>query len=491
MTYKDILDQIQGSGQSWSQWDLDTAKAHPEFGASMLSYKSDWYNAKDQAGRTAANAAAENLRRQYGNYLGGPDGSKYYGLGASPGGYQSGYKSRISEILDKMGDYGEHSYDPAPVYDNRYQQKLDELLGKVQSYGPFSWSKETDPSYSAYAKQYRREGQRATQDALAQAAAMTGGNVSSAAMTAASQAGDYYAGQLADKIPELYENAYQRYLSQYQMLADQLSETRTAEQADYAKYLDRLGQYNTDRSYSYNQWLDQYNMLGSALGAYQGQDQTEYQRLLDQVDYDRQNKSLYQQQVDAILAAGGAPSAALVGQSGYGQEYVNALKNLYRQQAAAKAAKSSGGGSSDGSRGGDAGGDGGGDGEDQGSVYQRLYDSGIMTEAEAYEALMRMGYSSTQADKLAGYFGGLVESGALEDQEERYYSSAMTNQTEPVTPVGSMHDPNPAPHELVHIEGMEPVTWQKLAELMEAGKVEEIYDRKTNTRTYVRTGGKS
>lgn len=84
-----------------------------------------------------------------------------------------------------------------------------------------------------------------------------------------------------------------------------------------------------------------------------------------------------------------------------------------------------------------------------------------------------------------------MESGALEDQEERYYSSAMTNQTEPVTPVGSMHDPNPAPHELVHIEGMEPVTWQKLAELMEAGKVEEIYDRKTNTRTYVRTGGKS
>lgn len=411
MTYEDILKQIQGSGQSWSQWDLDTAKAHPEFGASMLSYKSDWYNAKDQAGRTAANAAAENLRRQYGNYLGGSDGSKYYGLGVSPGGYQSGYKSKISELLDRMGDYGEHSYDPAPVYDNRYQQQLDELLGKVQSYGPFSWSKETDPSYSAYAKQYRREGQRATQDALAQAAAMTGGNVSSAAMTAASQAGDYYAGQLADKIPELYENAYQRYLSQYQMLADQLSETRTAEQADYAKYLDRLGQYNADRSYSYNQWLDQYNMLGSALGAYQGQDQTEYQRLLDQADYDQQNKSLYQQQVDAILAAGGAPSAALVGQSGYGQEYVNALENYYRQQAAAKAAMT-GGGSSGGSRGGSAGGDGN---DYEGSVYQRLYDSGIMTEAEAYETLMRMGYSSTQAGKLAGYFGGLVESGALTD----------------------------------------------------------------------------
>ncbi len=425
MTYKDILDQINGSGQSWSQWDLDTARAHPEFGASMLSYKSDWYNAKDQAGRTAANQAAENLRRQYGNYLGGSDGSKYYGLGVSPGSYQSGYQSRISEILDRMGNYGDFSYAPAPAYVSRYQQKLDELLGKVQNYGPFSWSKETDPSYSAYAKQYRREGQRATQDAMAQAAAMTGGNVSSAAMTAASQAGDYYAGQLADKIPELYENAYQRYLNQYQMLADQLGQTQGAEQMDYAKYLDRLGQYNTDRSFGYNQWLDRYNMLGSALGAYQGQDQTEYQRLLDQADANRQNQSLYQQQVDAILSAGGTPSAALVGQSGYGQEYVNALGSFYKQRQTRRAG-SGGGGTSGGSGGGNTGGDGGPSdtgNDDEGSIYQRLYDGGIMTEAEAYETLIRMGYSNTQADKLAGYYSGLVESGALEDQENGYNQS--------------------------------------------------------------------
>lgn len=408
MTYEDILKQIQGSGQSWSQWDLDTAKAHPEFGASMLSYKADWYNAKDQAGRTAANEAAENLRRQYGNYLGGPDGSKYYGLGISPGSYQSGYQSRISEILDKMGNYGEHSYAPAPVYDNRYQQKLDELLGKVQNYGPFSWSKETDPSYSAYAKQYRREGQRATQDALAQAAAMTGGNVSSAAMTAASQAGDYYAGQLADKIPELYENAYQRYLNQYQMLADQLGQTRNAEQADYAKYLDRLGQYNTDRSYSYNQWLDQYNMLGSALGAYQGQDQTEYGRLLDQVDYDRQNRSLYQQQVDAILSAGGAPSAALVGQSGYGQEYVNALENYYRQQAAAQAAKSGGGGSSGGSRGGNT-------GDSSGNDYEGLFRAAMASGyPESYISNHYKEYGFTSKTGLTGEYKAWAESA---DQE--------------------------------------------------------------------------
>ena len=350
MTYEELLDQIQGKGQSWSQWDLETARKNPAFGASMLTYKQDWAEATDQAGRTAANQAAEALRRQYGSYLGGSDGSKYYGLGG-PGSYQSSYQDRISEILDEMDNYQDFDYGPAPTYNNRYQETLDELLGKVENYGPFSWSKEEDPAYSAYAKQYRREGQRATADAIAQAAALTGGQVSTAAATAASQAGDYYAGQLADVIPQLYENAYQRYLSDYSLLADQLGQVRQAEQLDYAKYLDELGQYNTDRNLSYDQWLQGYNMLSGNLSAFQGQDQTEYGRLLDQIEYNMQQdaldrelaaeqQNLYQAQVDAILSAGGTPSDALVGPSGYSDEYVNALRAYY----AAQAAPSGGGG---------------------------------------------------------------------------------------------------------------------------------------------------
>lgn len=350
MTYEELLDQIQGKGQSWSQWDLETARKNPSFGASMLTYKQDWAEATDQAGRTAANQAAEALRRQYGSYLGGSDGSKYYGLGG-PGSYQSSYQDRISEILDEMDNYRDFDYGPAPTYNNRYQETLDELLGQVQNYGPFTWSKEEDPAYSAYAKQYRREGQRATADAMAQAAALTGGQVSTAAATAASQAGDYYAGQLADVIPQLYENAYQRYLSDYSLLADQLGQVRQAEQLDYAKYLDELGQYNTDRNLSYDQWLQGYNMLSGNLSAFQGQDQTEYGRLLDQIEYNMQQdaldrelaaeqQNLYQAQVDAILSAGGTPSDALVGPSGYSDEYVNALRAYY----AAQAAPSGGGG---------------------------------------------------------------------------------------------------------------------------------------------------
>ena len=399
MTYEDVLKNIQAAGleNQFSQYDLNTAREHPEFGASMLSIKQDWNAATDQAGRTAANQAAEALRRQYGSYLGGIDGSKYYALGPSPGSYQSPYQQQIQDALDRLGSYESFDYGPAPTYNNRYQAEIDSLLDRVQNYEDFTWSKDTDPAYSAYAKQYRREGQRATEDALAAAAAATGGQISTAAITAASQAGDYYAGQLAEAIPQLYEAAYSRYLSEYSKLVDQLNQTQQQEQMDYNKYLTELGQYNTDRNLGYQQWLDEYSMLGSYLGALQGQDSTEYDRLMDQVDYNRDQQSLYQAQVDAILQAGGLPSTSLVGQSGYSDEYIQAIRNYY---AAQQAAAASGGGRSGG--GGSSGG--GSEPTESVGIYQQLYDMGIRTEDDAYAALLGMDYSNTEELELSSRF---------------------------------------------------------------------------------------
>lgn len=494
MTYEDVLKQIQNAGMmgNFSQYDLDTARRDPGFGATMLSYKKDWLAAGDDEARREINQKAEALRKQYGSYYGGTDGSKYYGLGQTPGSYQSAYQNRIDEalaglggktahqdrisgILDRMEGYGDFDYGPAPTYQNRYQRELDELLGEVQNYGPFAWSKEEDPAYSAYAKQYRREGERATANALAQAASATGGQVSTAAMTAASQAGDYYAGKLSDKIPELYENAYQRYLSQYQMLADQLGQTRTAEQSDYAKYLDQLGQYNTDRAQSYDQWLQGYNMLGSTLGAMQGQDQTEWDRrldtlgalqgqdgtayswYLDQVNYQAQQdalareqaaqqQSFYQQQLDAILAAGGSPSAGLIAGSGYQNEYVQAMENYYRQQAAKAVSSGGGGGSAGGGASGSTGSGSSGGEMDYAGLFAAALESGnpksfISNNYKRYGFTSNTGiyddYKTWKADKDAddgidkssiiqlGYgplspegLDQLVRSGQVEEYEE-------------------------------------------------------------------------
>lgn len=344
-TYEDFEKAAAGSNVNFSQYDLDLAKKYPEFGMSVLNLKKDYANATTEEQRQLANARANELRKNYGNYSGGADGSSYISMGK--------YAQGIDDTLDKIGSFPSFTYGDAPSYENRFQQKQQELLDAALNREPFSWSKETDPQYGSYKKTYLREGERATANALAQASAASGGRPSSYAVNAATQAGDYYATKLADAIPTLYQQAYERYLKDYQMKLSDLNAVNQQEQLDYAKYLDQLGQFNTDRSFSYNSYLNDYNRLQDYLGNLQGQDNTSYNRYLDilnrQQEKQQQEQELRRQQVDAILQAGGSPSAGLVGGSGYESEYVRALENYYRQQAMQEAAKgsgSSGGGSS-------------------------------------------------------------------------------------------------------------------------------------------------
>lgn len=100
------------------------------------------------------------------------------------------------------------SYENAGSYLSANQAAIDALRGRILGRGAFDYDYTTDPRWQAYRKEYVREGQRAAADTLGQASALTGGRPSTAAITASQQAGNYYAAQLADKIPELYAAAY-------------------------------------------------------------------------------------------------------------------------------------------------------------------------------------------------------------------------------------------------------------------------------------------
>lgn len=336
-TYDDFEKARAGSDVYFSQYDLDLAKQHPEFGMSVLDLKKQYATAQTPEQRALINAQANELRKNYGYYSGGSDGSSYISTGK--------YAPKIDETLDKIGSFKPFEYGSAPSYENRFQQKQQELLDAALNRDPFSWSKETDPQYSSYKKTYLREGERATADALAKASAASGGRPSSFAVNAATQAGDYYATKLSDVIPTLYQQAYERYLKDYQMKLSDLNAVNQQEQLDYAKYLDRLNQFNTDRTFDYNNYLGEYGRLQDYLGGLQGQDQTTYNRYLDVLDREREKQQAAQElsraQIDAMLQVGVSPSAGLIGKSGYENEYIQALENYYKQQSAAKA---SGGG---------------------------------------------------------------------------------------------------------------------------------------------------
>lgn len=334
-TYDDFVKAANQSGLmgQFSQDDLNLAQKHPEFGLSVLSLKKDYNNATTAEQRLLANQAANELRKSYGNYSGGADGGSFH--------LESKLNRRSDDLLDQLGSFGSFSYGEAPTYENAFAQQQKDLLDRILNREDFSWSKETDPQWSSYKKSYLREGDRATANALAKASAASGGRPSSYAVNAATQAGDYYATKLNDVIPTLYQQAYERYLDEYNMKLKDLNAINQQEQLDYAKYLDRLGQFNTDRGFAYQNYADDYDRLRSQLADVQGQDQIDYARYLDEVSRQQTAQDSIRSQVDAILAAGGSPSANLLSESGYSSEYVKALEDAYRKQEAEKTAKKS------------------------------------------------------------------------------------------------------------------------------------------------------
>lgn len=337
-TYDDFVKAANQSGLmgQFSQDDLNLAQKYPEFGLSVLSLKKDYNNAATAEQRLLANQAANELRKSYGNYSGGADGGSFR--------LESKLNRRSDDLLDQLGSFGSFSYGEAPTYENTFAQQQKDLLDRILNREDFLWSRETDPQWSSYKKSYLREGDRATANALAKASAASGGRPSSYAVNAATQAGDYYATKLNDVIPTLYQQAYERYLDEYNMKLKDLNAVNQQEQLDYAKYLDRLGQFNTDRGFAYQNYADDYDRLRSQLADVQGQDQIDYARYLDEASRQQTAQDSIRSQVDAILAAGGSPSASLVSESGYSSEYVKALEDAYRKQEAEKAAKKSGSG---------------------------------------------------------------------------------------------------------------------------------------------------
>lgn len=337
-SYDDFLSELKRTGYTMSKADMDLARRNPDVGISLISLGEDFNKATTEEGKLLAHQAAEELRRSYGGYTGGADGSGYVVV--------SQPEKQTADALGKVGSMGSFTYDQkAPTYENPYAEQQKQLLDELMNRGEFTYDKDEDPSWSSYKKSYLREGERASANALAQAAAASGGRVSSYAQTAANQAGNYYAAQLNDMLPALEQQAYGRYVDEGNAMLQRLQQLNNQEQTEYAKYLNQLDQYNTDRNFALTQHQAGLDQAVTQLAAAQGQADTEYARRLAELERqtqtNQQAQTFAQGQVDAILSAGGTPSAELVAASGYSNEYVNALAAAMAAQksAAVKAYK--------------------------------------------------------------------------------------------------------------------------------------------------------
>ena len=311
--------------------------------------------AGDQAGMDAAHAGAEALRAKY-NYSGGADGSEY-----NPWGDNRWHSNTAATRPNRTESMEEFTYESAPTYTSKYQDQIDELLGEILNRPAFEYDPETDPRYAAYRKEYAREGDRATADTMAQYASMTGGMPSTAATAAAQQAGNYYAAQMADKIPELYALAYSMYQDEGDNMRLNMDMLTALEQGDYNKYLNLLNQYNTDRNFAYGVYSDNWNRnyqldrddisdsrydMEWNYGV--NRDQIEDERYEDETAWNREQ---YTDETEYARALERAQTLAQAGDFsgykalGYSDSEIASLQNAYNRALAAQTLSRSGGSS--------------------------------------------------------------------------------------------------------------------------------------------------
>ena len=171
--------------------------------------------------------------------------------------YDDTYKLMLQYIEnEKKKEYMEgYQSSSQPTYNSSYNSQLDEILNQILNRDDFSYNAQNDPLYQQYANMYQREGDRAMRDTLAEAAAGAGG-MNSYAITAAQQANNYYASQLGDKIPELYQLAYEMYLNDKESKVQDLGILQSMDATQYNRYRDTMNDWYNDRSFAYGMYRD-------------------------------------------------------------------------------------------------------------------------------------------------------------------------------------------------------------------------------------------
>lgn len=114
-----------------------------------------------------------------------------------------------------------------------HQQQMNEILDKIMNREEFSYNMDADALYQQYKDQYIQQGKLAMNDAIGQAAALTGGYGNSYAQSVGQQAYSQYLGRLNDITPELYTLARERYDAEGDTLLNRFSLLAARENTEY------------------------------------------------------------------------------------------------------------------------------------------------------------------------------------------------------------------------------------------------------------------
>lgn len=186
--------------------------------------------------------------------------------------YEQGYKpsDTVQAALDKLNAAQQSKPED---YVSQWEGLIDSMWDQINNREDFAYDYSQDPTYNVYRDLYAAQGSQAMQDAMGQAAALSGGYGSSYAQSVGQQTYDQYLQDLNSIIPDLAEQAYARDQAEYADLMNRYQLAMESEAIDYDRYQDEVADYWTNLEYLtniYNNELQMdYNQFADMLAYYQ------------------------------------------------------------------------------------------------------------------------------------------------------------------------------------------------------------------------------
>lgn len=252
------------------------------------------------------------------------------------GKYTQGYKP--SEAVSNAQNYLTGILNNKPgAYSSAYQNDLQGLYDRIMNREKFTYDLNGDALYNQYKQQYQQMGRQAMMDTMGQAAALTGGYGNSYANTAGNQAYQAYLSKVGDIVPQLQQQAFERYTQEGSDLNNRLNLVQNLENADYNRYRDSVSDWNTERSYAnddyWNQRNQDYQDYMNMLNYWNQQAQQENQNYWNQQQHDtsvsQYEQDLAYKQAMAILSGGKMPSSDLLAKAGISDADARTIMGIY------------------------------------------------------------------------------------------------------------------------------------------------------------------
>lgn len=167
----------------------------------------------------------------------------------------------------------QHTASRPSAYSSKYRSQIDNIASQLANREPFKYDVNGDALYQQYKDRYIHNGQRAMQDTMGQAAALTGGYGSSYAQNVGQQAYNEYMMGLNDVIPELQQLALDKYDRETSRLQNQYALYSDLDAQDYSRWQDGQNAYYAElqrltEDARYKSEMD-YSQYASEYDAYQ------------------------------------------------------------------------------------------------------------------------------------------------------------------------------------------------------------------------------